>query len=71
MNNRKDRNVFDVMNDVDVNVETMDMSDEEKDACVKRLRRRIKTGGNERSHGWKTAVAAVAAILVWSGGGLT
>lgn len=71
MENRKDRNVFDVMNDVDVNVETMDMSDEEKDACVKRLRRKIKTGGNGRSHGWKTAVAAVAAILVLSGGGLT
>ena len=71
MKNRKDRNVFDVMNDVNVNVETMDMSDEEKDACVKRLRHRIKTGGNGRSHGWKTAAAAVAAVLILSGGGLT
>ena len=67
----KDRNAFDVMNNVNVNVETMDMSDEEKDACVKRLRRKIKTGGSGRSHGWKTAAAAVAAVLILSGGGLT
>ena len=30
MKNGKDRNVYDVMNDVNVDIETMDMSDEEK-----------------------------------------
>ena len=42
MKNGKDRNVYDVMNDVNVDIETMDMSDEEKDACVKRLRHKVK-----------------------------
>ena len=49
MKNGKDRNVYDVMNDVNVDIETMDMSDEEKDACVKRLRHKVKareTGRN-------------------------
>lgn len=71
MKNRKDRNIYDVMNDINVNIETMDMSDEEKDACVRRLRRKLSTSVNGRSHRWRTAAAAVAAVLVLSGGGLT
>ena len=71
MGNKKDRNIYDVMNDVNVNVETMDMSDEEKEACVKRLRRKLRTSGDVRSHRWRTAAAAVAAVLILSGGGLT
>ena len=67
----KDRNVYDVMNDVNVDIETMDMSDEEKDACVKRLRHKVKARKTGRNHGWKTAAAAVAAVLILSGGGLT
>ena len=54
MKNGKDRNVYDVMNDVNVDIETMYMSDEEKDACVKRLRHKVKTRGTGRNHGWKT-----------------
>ena len=54
MKNGKDRNVYDVMNDVNVDIETMDMSDEEKDACVKRLRHKVKTRVTGRNHGWKT-----------------
>lgn len=69
--NGKDRNVYDVMNDVNVDIETMDMSDEEKDACVKRLRHKVKARETGRNHGWKTAAAAVAAVLILSGGGLT
>lgn len=69
--NGKDRNVYDVMNDVNVDIETMDMSDEEKDACVKRLRHKVKAREPGRNHGWKTAAAAVAAVLILSGGGLT
>ena len=61
MKNGKDRNVYDVMNDVNVDIETMDMSDEEKDACVKRLRHKVKARKTGRNHGWKTAAAAVAA----------
>ena len=30
MKNGKDRNVYDVMNDVNVDIETMDMSDEDR-----------------------------------------
>lgn len=71
MKNGKDRNVYDVMNDVNVEIETMDMSDEEKDACVKRLRHKVKARKTGRNHGWKTAAAAVAAVLILSGGGLT
>ena len=71
MKNGKDRNVYDVMNDVNVDIETMDMSDEEKDACVKRLRHKVKARKTGRNHGWKTAAAAVAAVLILSGGGLT
>ena len=41
MKNGKDRNVYDVMNDVNVDIETMDMSDEEKDGCVKGLRLKL------------------------------
>ena len=59
MKNGKDRNVYDVMNDVNVDIETMDMSDEEKDACVKRLRHKVKARKTGRNHGWKTAAAAV------------
>ena len=55
MKNGKDRNVYDVMNDVNVDIETMDMSDEEKDACVKRLRHKVKARKTGRNHGWKTA----------------
>ena len=62
MKNGKDRNVYDVMNDVNVDIETMDMSDEEKDACVKRLRHKVKARETGRNHGWKTAAAAVAAV---------
>lgn len=69
MKNGKDRNVYDVMNDENVDIETMDMSDEEKDACVKRLRHKVKARETGRNHGWKTA--AVAAVLILSGGGLT
>ena len=58
MKNGKDRNVYDVMNDVNVDIETMDMSDEEKDACVKRLRHKVKARETGRNHGWKTAAAA-------------
>jgi hypothetical protein len=53
MKNGKDRNVYDVMNDVNVDIETMDMSDEEKDACVKRLRHKVKARKTGRNHGWK------------------
>ena len=49
MKNGKDRNVYDVMNDVNVDIETMDMSDEEKDACVKRLRHKVKEGNRKKS----------------------
>ena len=51
MKNGKDRNVYDVMNDVNVDIETMDMSDEEKDACVKRLRHKVKARKTGRNHG--------------------
>ncbi len=57
MKNGKDRNVYDVMNDVNVDIETMDMSDEKKDACVKRLRHKVKARKTGRNHGWKTAAA--------------
>lgn len=38
MKDRKDRNVYDVMNEVDASEEYMDFSKEEADACVNRLR---------------------------------
>lgn len=68
MKDRKDRNVYDVMNEVDTSEEYMDFSKEEADACVNRLRRRIKSPA--KSHRWQKAVAGLAAVIVLSGGGL-
>ena len=68
MKDRKDRNVYDVMNEVDASEEYMDFSKEEADACVNRLRCRIKSPA--KSHRWQKAVAGLAAVIILSGGGL-
>lgn len=68
MKDRKDRNVYDVMNEVDASEEYMDFPKEEADACVNRLRCRIKSPA--KSHRWQKAVAGLAAVIVLSGGGL-
>lgn len=68
MKDRKDRNVYDVMNEVDASEEYMDFPKEEADACVNRLRCKIKSPA--KSHRWQKAVAGLAAVIVLSGGGL-